>query len=55
MAQVALPKAQDDAFYRAKVETAKFYYARLLPESEMLAKRIKTGSKNLLSLEAEAF
>jgi hypothetical protein len=55
MAQVALPKAKDDAFYNAKVETARFYFARLLPESEMLVKRIKTGAKNLLSLEAEAF
>ncbi|MDB5805029.1 MAG: acyl-CoA dehydrogenase [Betaproteobacteria bacterium] len=55
MAQVALPKAKDDAFYNAKVQTAKFYYARLLPESEMLVKRIKAGSKSLLSLEAEAF
>ena len=55
MAQVALPKADADPFYRAKVATARFYFARLLPETEMLAKRIKSGSKVLLSLEAEAF
>jgi hypothetical protein len=55
MAAVALPKAESDPFYKAKIATARFYFARLLPETEMLAKRIKTGSKNLLSLEAEAF
>ncbi|HEY4375092.1 MAG TPA: acyl-CoA dehydrogenase C-terminal domain-containing protein [Burkholderiales bacterium] len=54
MAQVALPQ-QEDPYYRAKVETAKFYFARLLPETEMLAKRIKAGSKTLLSLEADLF
>ncbi|MBL8379550.1 MAG: acyl-CoA dehydrogenase C-terminal domain-containing protein [Burkholderiales bacterium] len=55
MAQVALPKAESDPFYKAKVATARFYFQRLLPEAEMLAKRIKAGSKGLLSLEAEAF
>ena len=55
MAQVALPKAEADPFYKAKVATARFYFARLLPETEMLAKRIRAGSKVLLSLEAEAF
>jgi len=55
MAQVALPKAASDPFYRAKVETARFYYTRLLPETEMLIKRIKSGSKVLLSLEADLF
>jgi hypothetical protein len=55
MAQVALPKAEADPYYRTKVETARFYFTRLLPEIEMLAKRIKAGSKTLLSLEAELF
>jgi alkylation response protein AidB-like acyl-CoA dehydrogenase len=55
MAQVALPKAESDPYYKAKVETARFYFTRLLPEIEMLQKRIKAGSKVLLSLEAEAF
>jgi len=55
MAQVALPKAGSDPYYKAKVATARFYYTRLLPETEMLIKRIKSGSKVLLALEAEAF
>jgi hypothetical protein len=55
MAAVALPKAQSDPFYKAKLATARFYFARLLPETETLARRIQSGSANLLSLEAEAF
>ena len=55
MAAVALPKADSDPFYKAKIATARFYFTRLLPETEMLAKRIKSGAKVLLSLEAEQF
>ncbi|MBL8385026.1 MAG: acyl-CoA dehydrogenase C-terminal domain-containing protein [Burkholderiales bacterium] len=55
MAAVALPKADTDPFYKAKLATARFYFARLLPETEMLAKRLKAGSKVLLALEAENF
>ena len=55
MAAVALPKADSDPFYKAKIATARFYFSRLLPETEMLAKRIKSGAKVLLSLEAEQF
>ena len=55
MAAVALPKAESDPFYKAKIATARFYFTRLLPETEMLATRIKSGSKVLLSLEAEQF
>ena len=55
MAVVALPKADTDPFYKAKIATARFYFSRLLPETEMLATRIKSGSKVLLSLEAEQF
>ena len=55
MAQVALPKADLDPFYKSKLATAHFYFARLLPEAEMLARRIKAGSRGLLTLEAENF
>ncbi len=55
MAAVALPKAESDPFYKAKIATARFYFTRLLPETEMLATRIKSGSKVLLSLEAAHF
>ena len=56
MAAVALAKsAGGDPFYKAKLATARFYFVRMLPETEMLAARIKAGSKGLLSLEAELF
>jgi alkylation response protein AidB-like acyl-CoA dehydrogenase len=55
MAQVALPKVDADPFYKTKVATARFYFARLLPEAEMLAKRVRAGSKVLLELDATAF
>ena len=56
MAKVALEKeAGGDNFYKAKLATARFYFARLFPETEMLAKRVKAGSKGLLELEAELF
>ncbi len=56
MAKVALEQqAGGDSFYKAKLATARFYFARLFPETEMLAKRIKAGSKGLLELEAELF
>ena len=56
MAEVAL-KNQDsgDKFYISKLATARFYFQRLLPETEMLVKRIKSGAKVLLDLEADAF
>ena len=56
MAEAALKKAESgDKFYASKLATARFYYQRLLPETEMLVKRIKSGSKVLLALEAESF
>ena len=56
MAEVALKKKDSgDKFYESKLATARFYYQRLLPETEMLVKRIKSGSKVLLALEAESF
>ncbi len=60
MAEVALTKVNADKdaadkFYVSKLATARFYFQRLLPETEMLAKRIKSGSKVLLELEADAF
>ena len=64
MAEVALRKnnaggaaadASGDTFYLAKLATARFYFQRLLPETEMLAKRIKSGAKALLALDAGAF
>lgn len=45
----------DDAFYRAKLATAEFYFARLLPRVHLFASAIRSSSDSLMKLEAEAF
>jgi alkylation response protein AidB-like acyl-CoA dehydrogenase len=56
MAKIALAKLDSgDTFYKAKLATARFYYARLLPETAMLIRQARSGAANLLDLEAELF
>ncbi|MFA7269547.1 MAG: acyl-CoA dehydrogenase C-terminal domain-containing protein [Sterolibacterium sp.] len=56
MAKIALEKLDSgDPFYKAKLATARFYYARLLPETAMLIRQARSGAANLLDLEAELF
>ena len=54
MAVIALPK-QDDSFYKAKVETARFYVKRLLPRYIGLTATVKGGSESLYGLTDEMF
>jgi hypothetical protein len=57
-AKIALPKAEagEEAwFYKAKLATARFFVARLLPETSSLLIAITSGAKPLMALEAEAF
>ncbi|MEN7431499.1 acyl-CoA dehydrogenase C-terminal domain-containing protein [Chromobacterium sp. TRC.1.1.SA] len=57
MAEVSFAKLGqgDDAFYNAKIATARFYYAKLLPEAEALKASIKAGAKPLMALDEEHF
>jgi alkylation response protein AidB-like acyl-CoA dehydrogenase len=56
MAKIALAKLDSgDDFYKAKLATARFYFARLLPETAMLIRQARSGAKPLLDLEAELF
>lgn len=56
MAKIALAKQDSgDTFYKAKLATARFYFARLLPETAMLIRQARSGAKCLLDLEAELF
>ena len=56
MAKIALEKLNSgDSFYKAKLATARFYYARLLPETAMLIRQARSGAANLIDLEAELF
>jgi glutaredoxin 2 len=55
MAQVALKEiaaGNTDPFYTAKLQTARFYFARLFPETATLLKTVRAGSKSLLDTEA---
>ena len=56
MAKIALEKAgSGDAFYTAKLATARFYFARLLPETAMQIRAARSGSASLMALDADLF
>jgi len=56
MAKIALEKLDSgDNFYKAKLATARFYFARLLPETAMLIRQARAGAANLMALEADLF
>ena len=55
MAQVALREitaGNPDPFYLAKVQTARFYFAKLFPETATLMRTIRSGSKALMDTDA---
>lgn len=60
MAKVALEKIaqaeeeaqRPDPFYVGKLQTARFYFSRLMPETSSLMRRIRTGSEVLLDTDA---
>jgi hypothetical protein len=54
MAKIALEQP-NEPFYAAKLATARFYFARLFPETESLLLSARSGAKNLLDLEADLF
>jgi hypothetical protein len=54
MAKIALDKqGSGDPFYRSKLGTARFYFARLLPETAMLIRQARSGSASLMALDAD--
>ncbi len=56
MAKIALEKQDSgDKFYTAKLATARFYFARLLPETATLIRQARSGSANLMALDADLF
>jgi alkylation response protein AidB-like acyl-CoA dehydrogenase len=56
MAKIALDKQNsDDDFYKAKLATARFYFARLLPETAMLIRQARSGVKNLMEMDESLF
>jgi len=56
MARLALDRADaDDAFYRAKLATARFYFAKLFPETAALVRSIRTGAAPMMNVEVDWF
>ncbi|MBH9552310.1 acyl-CoA dehydrogenase C-terminal domain-containing protein [Inhella gelatinilytica] len=56
MAKVALEKeASGDPFYRAKLATARFYFAKLLPETASLIRTCRAGLKPLMEMDEALF
>ncbi len=56
MAKVALAKqASGDAFYTAKLHTARFYFAKLLPETASLIRTARAGVAPLMAMDEALF
>ncbi len=57
MAEIALEKktGHEAAFYEAKLAAARFFMARLLPETNSLFTMLTAGKSTLMALPAEAF
>ena len=56
MAKIALAnKTSGDPFYEAKLATARFYFAKLLPETAHLIRSTRAGSSSLMAMPADLF
>ena len=55
-AQTAIDSGSADAgFYEAKLQTARFYFERILPRTQTLATTIQSGANNLMSIDENFF
>jgi alkylation response protein AidB-like acyl-CoA dehydrogenase len=54
MARIALDHPDDD-FYKAKLAVARFYFARLMPETAGAIRSARAGSASLMALDAALF
>jgi alkylation response protein AidB-like acyl-CoA dehydrogenase len=56
MAKIALAKQDSgDSFYKSKLGTARFYFARLLPETAMLIRQARSGAAPMMALDEDLF
>ena len=59
MARLAAEKlaagTDDEAFYKAKLQTARFYYARILPRTRAHVEAMLSGASNLMEMDEEHF
>ena len=54
-AHKGLAAGNDNDFYETKLDTARFYMARVMPQTTSLNHQIKAGAGTLMALKAEAF
>jgi hypothetical protein len=47
--------AEEPAFYRAKVQTAEFYFARLLPRADAHRKSALAQTRSVMQMDKEHF
>ena len=56
MAKLALEKKDSgDPFYTAKLHTARFYFAKLLPETASLIRTARAGVASLMAMDEALF
>jgi hypothetical protein len=56
MARIALDKeASGDPFYKSKLATARFYFAKLLPETAATIRMARAGAKPLMDIDEALF
>jgi hypothetical protein len=61
MAKVALDKIescdgeQSKEFYEEKLQTANFFFTKMLPEADFRFKSLMSGAEPLMAMKAEAF
>ena len=55
MAKIALEKQAEGDFYKSKLITARFYYQKMLPETAMNLKQIRSGAAPLMDMAEAMF
>ncbi|WP_420465665.1 acyl-CoA dehydrogenase C-terminal domain-containing protein [Panacagrimonas sp.] len=55
MKRLAGSAGADETFYKSKLTTARFYFAKLYPETAALMQQARAGSATLMELEEAAF
>ncbi|MEY4415278.1 MAG: hypothetical protein RIQ53_2571, partial [Pseudomonadota bacterium] len=55
VAQARIAAGSDDPHYRAKLHVARFYFAKLLPETAALIRSARSGVGSLMAMEADLF
>ncbi len=57
MAEISMAKLGqgDDLFYQAKIDTARFYFERILPDSGALFGKILAGGESMMNFNDDAF